>query len=90
MYYQLSTGKVIQISLDQFLELTDLDVQYLLSIDYGEHVIDPFQGSAVETTAKREYDFSFISYDDEPSINDIPSDELSYDDIIDLSEDTDL
>jgi hypothetical protein len=47
MYYQLTTGKVVKLSLEEFLELTDADVQFLMSIDYGDHIIDPFHGSAV-------------------------------------------
>lgn len=83
MYYQLANGKIVTLSVDQFLELTDEDVQYLMSIDYGDYITDPFTGSAVENTSKKEYDFSFISVDDE-SVNDIVSDDLLFDDIIDL------
>ena len=42
MLYQLPNGKVVNLSLEEFLELTDLDVQYLMSLDFGEHIIDPF------------------------------------------------
>ena len=48
MQYQLPNGKVINLSLDQFLDMTDEDIQYLISIEYGEYVRDPFNGSAVE------------------------------------------
>lgn len=84
MYYQLQNGKVVYLSIEQYLELTDLDIQYLMSIDYGEHVIDPFTGSAVEKTNQKEYDFDFISMDDEEA-NNIMSDDEPFDDIIDIS-----
>ena len=90
MYYQLPNGKVVKLSLEEYLELTDADVQFLMSIDYGDHIIDPFHGSAVESTSKREYDFSYISSDDDVSLDGIASDDVPFDDIIDLTEDTEL
>ena len=77
-------------SLEEFLELTDADIQFLMSIDYGDHIIDPFHGSAVEKTSNREYDFSFLSNDEDVSLDSISSDDTPFDDLIDLSEDTDL
>lgn len=71
-------------SVDEYLELTDLDIQYLMSIDYGEYIADPFSGSAVEKTNQKEFDFEFISSDDE-EVNNIPSDDDSFDEIIDIS-----
>ena len=90
MYYQLSNGKVVKLSLEEFLELTDADVQFLMSIDYGDHIIDPFHGSAVEKTSHKEYDFSFLSSDDDISLDSIASDDTPFDDLIDLSEDTEM
>lgn len=90
MYYQLPNGKVVKMSLEEFLELTDADIQFLMSIDYGDHIIDPFHGSAVEKTSNREYDFSFLSNDEDVSLDSISSDDTPFDDLIDLSEDTDL
>ena len=84
MYYQLQNGKVVYLSIEQYLELTDLDIQYLMSIDYGEHIVDPFTGSAVEKTSQKEYDFDFISVDDD-EVNNILSDDEPFDDIIDIS-----
>mgnify|MGYP000901766156 FL=1 len=48
MQYQLPNGKVVNLSIEEYLDLTDEDVQYLMSLDYGEHILDPFTGSAVE------------------------------------------
>jgi hypothetical protein len=90
MYYQLPNGKVVKLSLEEYLELTDADVQFLMSIDYGDHIIDPFHGSAVENTSHKEYDFSFISSDDDVSLDSIASNDVPFDDIIDLAEDTEL
>lgn len=84
MYYQLQNGKVVYLSIDEYLELTDLDIQYLMSIDYGEFIVDPFTGSAVEKTSQKEYDFDYVSTDDE-DINNIVSDDDPFDEIIDIS-----
>lgn len=88
MYYQLPNGKVVKLSLEEFLELTDADIQFLMSIDYGDHIIDPFHGSAVETTSHKEYDFSFLPNDEDISIDSISSDDTPFDDIIDLTGET--
>jgi hypothetical protein len=89
MLYQLPNGKVINLSIEEYLDLTDEDVQYLMAIDYGEHIRDPFAGSAVENNTKEKYyDFEFLSQDEE-DISDIISDDVPFDDIIDLSENLD-
>jgi hypothetical protein len=89
MLYQLPNGKVVNLSIEEFLDLTDLDIQYLMSLDYGEHIIDPFQGSAVENNIKEKvYDFDFLGLDDE-ELTSFSSDDDPFDEIIDLSEDLD-
>ncbi len=84
MQYQLPNGKVINLSLDQFLDMTDEDIQYLISIEYGEYVRDPFNGSAVENNKQEKYyDFDYLA--DDESEDNIISDDDPFDDIIDLS-----
>ena len=88
--YQLPNGKVVHLSIEEYLDLTDEDIQYLMSIDYGEHIRDPFTGSAVENnTRDKYYDFDFLSQDDE-DLNDVISDDQPFDDIIDLSDNLDM
>ena len=41
MLYQLPNGKVIYLSVEQFLELTEQDIQYMMSIDFGDHIVNP-------------------------------------------------
>ena len=90
MQYQLPNGKVVHLSIEEYLDLTDEDIQYLMSIDYGEHIRDPFTGSAVENnTRDKYYDFDFLNQDDE-DLNDIVSDDMPFDDIIDLSDNLDM
>ena len=84
MQYQLPNGKVINLSLYQFLDMTDEDIQYLISIEYGEYVRDPFNGSAVEDNKQEKYyDFDYLA--DDESEDNVISDDDPFDDIIDLS-----
>ena len=54
MNYQLPNGKVIYISIEEYLSLTDEDIQHLIALDYGDVVANPFSGSAVDTKKKPE------------------------------------
>lgn len=84
MYYQLPNGKTVYLTIEEYLDLTDADIQYMMSLDYGESILNPFKGSAVDTNEKqRLYDFEYLSEGDDEK--DIPSDDISFDDIIDLS-----
>ena len=84
MQYQLPSGKVIFLTIDQYLDLTDEDIQYLMSIDAGEHALNPFTDSAVvENTKEKYYDFDYLA--DDESSDDIISDDTPFDDIIDLT-----
>ena len=86
MLYQLPNGKVIFLTIDQFLDLTDDDIQYLMSVDAGEHTASPFTDSAVVANTKEKYyDFDYY-VDDEIDINNIVSDDAPFDDIIDLND----
>ena len=48
MLYSLPNGKVVEISVEQYLELTDEELEYLISINFGEHIENPFFGSVLE------------------------------------------
>jgi hypothetical protein len=87
MLYQLSNGKVISLTIEQYLELTDEDVQYLMSLNAGEYALNPFTDSAVlENTKEKYYDFDYLTDDESENII---SDDEPFDDIIDLSTDLD-
>lgn len=90
MYYQLPNGKTVYLTVEEYLDLTDADIQYLMSLDYGESILNPFKGSAVEiNTSEKFYDFDYLPMDDE-EINSIASDDQPFDDIIDLSDPLDM
>jgi hypothetical protein len=85
MLYQLANGKVIYISIEQFLELSDQDIQYMMSIDYGEYAPNPFTDSAIiQNTKEKHYDFDYLP--DDENNNDTISDDEPFDDIIDLTD----
>lgn len=85
MVYQLPNGKVIHLTIEQYLDLTDEDIQYLISIEYGEYATNPFTNSAsLDNKKEKYYDFDYLS-DDESSDN-VISDDEPFDDIIDLGD----
>ena len=89
MQFSLPNGKVVNLSLDEYLDLTDEDIQYLMSLDYGEYITDPFNGSAVEKSKKEKYyDFDYLP--DDESDDDVISDDDPFDDIIDLNDSLDV
>jgi hypothetical protein len=53
MLYSLPNGKVIEISVEQYLEMDDEEFEFLLSINYGEPIEDPFFGSILEGKVTR-------------------------------------
>jgi hypothetical protein len=92
MQYQLPTGKVIFITIEQYLSMTDNDIQYLISTNAGESIHNPFNKSALDenTSEKQEklYDFSFIESDEETpkeiSFEDLTQDDLDKIDSLDM------
>lgn len=84
MQYQLPNGRVINITIEQYLSMSDSDIQYLLCTNAGESVHNPFTGSALDenTTEKQEkiYDFTF-NVDDEAEIKEISIEDLTQEDL---------
>jgi hypothetical protein len=48
MLYQLPNGKVIEISTEQYFEMTDEELQYLIAYNYGDTLEDPWFGSVIQ------------------------------------------
>lgn len=97
MLYQLPNGKTIYLTIEEFLSLTDQDIQYLVSVDCGEAILNPFRGSATvdKSQPNKEYDFDYLINDeeDEPRINSTVisgEDDILFDDIIDIPDDLDI
>lgn len=90
MIYQLPNGKVINISIEQYLDMTDQDIQYLMSVNGGDYAANPFTDSAVVNNAKEKcYDFDYLPNDEE-DVDNIISDDEPFDDIIDLNNPLDI
>lgn len=47
MFYQLPSGKVIEMSVEQYLDMSDDDLEYLVAYNRGEHIEDPWFGSSI-------------------------------------------
>lgn len=56
MIYQLSNGKVIEISIEQYLQMTDEDVEYFIAYEIGDYYENPFSNSALTNGTIKEDD----------------------------------
>ena len=56
MIYQLPNGKIIHLSIEEYLDLTDQDVQYLMSINAGNHASSPWHGSSIKRSGRKRKD----------------------------------
>jgi len=76
MLYQLPNGKVIEISTEQFIEMTDEELEYLIAYNYGEVHENPWHGSVLHKQPP-------IDIDDLPSdLTEIPLDDrITFNDI---------
>lgn len=83
MFYQLSSGRVIEITIEQYFELTDEEIQYLIAYNYGEHQENPFFGSIISSNQRIIEDVE--DEDIQPDIIDVPE----IDKLIDLDVDYD-
>jgi hypothetical protein len=59
MIYQLPNGKVINISIDEFLNMSDTDLQDLNGFNIGEYVTNPFSASVLENPEAEDKDLNF-------------------------------
>ena len=84
MLYQLPNGKVIEISTEQFVEMTDEELEYLIAYNYGEVQENPWFGSILNKQVEID-----IPNDILPDLTDIPDDDkFNCEDIdYDISED---
>lgn len=48
MLYQLPSGKVIELSVEDYLDMSDEDFEQLIASNYGEAIDNPFFGSTLE------------------------------------------
>jgi len=88
MLYQLPNGKVVNISVDDYLNLTDEDIQALVALNFGEYATSYWFGSCIDQTEvpdKLQQDSSMLSFEEQDEyldnqstydINNIPNEEI--------------
>ena len=47
MFYQLPNGKVIEMTTEQFVEMSDEELEYLIAYNYGDVMENPWMGSVL-------------------------------------------
>ncbi len=73
MIYQLPNGKVIEISVESFLDMSDDELNNLVAYNFGEEVQNPFFASALDGKHMS------IDEDTELELPDIPISERIFD-----------
>lgn len=77
MLYQLPNGRVIEISTEQYIEMSDEELEYLIAYNYGDTQENPWFGSVLTKQAKEEPDVL-------PDLIDVPEDEKLMDPDLDM------
>lgn len=72
MLYQLPNGKTVEISIEDYLALTDEELNGLVGYDCGVGINNPHYGSAITKPGKEEPDDEIYS---DQEIQDVPSEE---------------
>jgi hypothetical protein len=78
MLYQLPNGKVIEISTEQYIEMSDEELEYLIAYNYGDVLENPWFGSVL---SKQSSDVPDIL----PDLIDIPDEEKLVDPDLDFN-----
>lgn len=93
MLYQLPNGKVVNISVDEYLNLTDEDIQALVALNFGEYATSYWFGSCINQTEAPEKlmkDVSMLSFEEQDEyldtlsnvdINNIPDEDINFTDL---------
>jgi hypothetical protein len=88
MIYQLPNGKCIEMSIEQYLRMSDEDLKNLVAYNLGEEFNDPFMHSVLRHGPARDdfqedLDDDFSEEDVEDLLDVAPEDKLLDDDYID-------
>jgi len=68
MLYQLPNGKVVNISVEDYLNLTDEDIQELMALNFGEYATSYWFGSCINETEvpeKLRNEMNMLSFEEE-------------------------
>lgn len=88
LIYQLPNGKCIRLTVEEYLDLTEEDIKYIESLDFGESAVNPWLDSPLskkgksydvedyeENDLKGDHDFN-IGFEDIDNSLDIPDVDL--------------
>jgi hypothetical protein len=64
MLYQLPNGKTIYLDVEDYLSLTDIDIQNLIALNIGDDRLNPFKQSVIHTKSE-DYDEEDEFFSDE-------------------------
>lgn len=78
MIYQLANGRIIELSVETYLDMSDEDLHSLSALGYGESVEDPFFASALDSREAWTIDEE-IDNETELELPDIPLSERFFD-----------
>lgn len=56
MLYNLPNGMTIELSVQQALDMTDEDIEYLVAYNWGEPIENPWHGSTLTKVGKQIFD----------------------------------
>jgi hypothetical protein len=65
MIFQLPNGKIMHLSVEEYLHLTDEDIQYLISTGYGVEPSNPFYSSSLSKPSSEKEPKQDIDYQPE-------------------------
>ena len=93
MLYNLPTGKTIYLTIEQYLQLTDQDIQELIALNFGDY-IDPYERSLASEIDLNKIDATLIDIELFP-LEDREEDNPNFDgflddDFIDFSDPYDM
>ena len=83
--YQLPNGKIVRLTLEEYLSLTEDDISYLVIIDYGESAQNPWIGSSLPYNTKHIHIENYEDSDPEmPDLSDFEDGMFEIPDDVDL------
>ena len=91
MLIQLANGRCIELSVEQYLRLSDQELRELESTNWGEEINDPFAISVLKygPAKRQDYQFQEKDHEIEPTLDDIPDQEKRSDkDFLDTDDNT--
>jgi hypothetical protein len=77
LIYQLPNGKVLRLTVEEYLELSDEEIRYVISMDIGESASTPWTGSVLPEKGRK---MTMESYEESEDVTgSISFDELDLD-----------